>query len=224
MIAWLLAGSLTAGLPSADGAPSGPLPESTERADGRDAGSESTRSRSREARPAPASGAAWAPASGRIDLALGRGLRFNNPYRLATPLGSSARSISATAPFVELGGGALWAGGLLGGRHGARAALTAAATGVSQLVATLGYWSQWSLTNRLWLDAHAGAPVVITPDTSVGVEAGVGLAGEIAASIGVSAAATAGLYFGAATPERAVSTIPVLSLQFAVFYRFGGAA
>src|SRR5262245_41434599 len=33
----------------------------------------------------------------------GTGLRFNNPYRLATPLGGDAESVSRTAAFVDFG-------------------------------------------------------------------------------------------------------------------------
>ena len=33
----------------------------------------------------------------------GDGLRFNNPYRLATPLGDNAESLSRTAPYVDIG-------------------------------------------------------------------------------------------------------------------------
>src|SRR6185503_19786446 len=33
----------------------------------------------------------------------GTGLRFNNPYRLATPLGDDAESVSRTAAYADLG-------------------------------------------------------------------------------------------------------------------------
>ena len=38
-------------------------------------------------------------------LMAGAGLRFNNPYRLATPLGDSAESVSRTATYGDLGFG-----------------------------------------------------------------------------------------------------------------------
>src|SRR5262245_35999271 len=33
----------------------------------------------------------------------GTGLRFNNPYRLSTPLGDDAESVSRTAAYVDIG-------------------------------------------------------------------------------------------------------------------------
>ena len=36
-------------------------------------------------------------------LALGDGLRFNNPYRLSTPLGKTPESVSLTAAYYDLG-------------------------------------------------------------------------------------------------------------------------
>src|SRR5262249_5432204 len=53
----------------------------------------------------------------------GTGLRFNNPYRLATPLGSDAESVSRTAAYVDLGLGATF-GSPLGFQHGAALRLT----------------------------------------------------------------------------------------------------
>src|ERR1700746_2748096 len=43
---------------------------------------------------------------------VGDGLRFNNPYRLSTVLGSDAQSLSRTAVYADLGG-ALVLGGPL---------------------------------------------------------------------------------------------------------------
>src|SRR5438105_5034896 len=48
---------------------------------------------------------------------LGDGLRFNNPYRLATPLGDRAESVSRTAPYVDLGFAGFF-GDPFGAQHG----------------------------------------------------------------------------------------------------------
>ena len=54
--------------------------------------------------------AAHDPALGYMQLFatsfVGDGLRFNNPYRLATPLGSSAESVSRTAAYADIGAAA----------------------------------------------------------------------------------------------------------------------
>src|ERR1700689_1967254 len=39
---------------------------------------------------------------------VGDGLRFNNPYRLSTVLGSQAQSLSRTAAYTDLGGAILF--------------------------------------------------------------------------------------------------------------------
>ena len=56
----------------------------------------------------------------------GEGLRFNNPYRLATPLGGDAESVSRTAPYVDIGFAATF-GHPLGLQHGAALRTTVAA-------------------------------------------------------------------------------------------------
>jgi hypothetical protein len=45
------------------------------------------------------------PISGLLSLAVGRGLRFNNPYRLEKPLGDTAESVSLAATYLDIGGG-----------------------------------------------------------------------------------------------------------------------
>jgi hypothetical protein len=82
----------------------------------------------------------------------GDGLRFNNPYRLSTPLGSNAESVSRTAPYIDLGLGATF-GNPLGFQHGAALRTSAALSGVGQVVMTpsyLGYrrWSWLALYGR----------------------------------------------------------------------------
>src|SRR5262245_19579103 len=68
----------------------------------------------------------------------GDGLRFNNPYRLATPLGSSAESISRTAAYIDIGA-ATFLGDPLGFQHGAALRFSASIEGVSQVVMTPSY-------------------------------------------------------------------------------------
>ena len=62
---------------------------------------------------------------------LGDGLRFNNPYRLATPLGSSAESISRTAAYTDVGLAATL-GDPFGFRHGLALRMSIAVEGVDR--------------------------------------------------------------------------------------------
>src|SRR6185295_11658619 len=41
-------------------------------------------------------------------LSVGRGLRFNNPYRLAQPLGDTPESVSLSATYLDAGLGVLF--------------------------------------------------------------------------------------------------------------------
>src|SRR5689334_18556383 len=74
----------------------------------------------------------------------GTGLRFNNPYRLATPLGDDAESVSRTAAYVDLGL-AMTLGSPLGFQHGASLRTSIAVEGVGQVVMTPSYfgWRRW---------------------------------------------------------------------------------
>src|SRR5215469_10100463 len=89
--------------------------------------------------------------SGWIDLFatafVGDGLRFNNPYRLSTVLGSNAQSLSRTAAYADLGG-ALVLGDPLTLAHGLSLRASIAMAGVPQAVMTPAYlafhrWGPW---------------------------------------------------------------------------------
>src|SRR5262245_46083920 len=54
----------------------------------------------------------------------GTGLRFNNPYRLSTPLGDDAEYVSRTAAYIDIGL-AMTLGSPLGFQHGATLRTTA---------------------------------------------------------------------------------------------------
>jgi hypothetical protein len=148
-------------------------------------------------------------------LAFGKGLRFNNPYRLATPLGDTAESVSLSATYLDLGLGVLWVNGesLL---HGAALSAVVALDGISQLGVTPSYLTLLALTPALALRGRLGIPIVITPDTTVGLEAALGSRFAVALGLAVTAELVGDVFFGAATEERSVTTIPMLSLQLGV--------
>ncbi|MBX3186888.1 MAG: hypothetical protein KF819_07735 [Labilithrix sp.] len=142
---------------------------------------------------------------------VGTGLRFNNPYRLATVLGSDAESLSRTASYVDIGIGATF-GNPLGLQHGVTLRTSAALQGVGQVVMTPSYlaWRRW---RAFALYGRAGLPLVLTPDVTGGLEASVGGTWFFLGGLGVAAEVVGDVFYGAGTRENAVTTYPVLSGQ-----------
>lgn len=142
---------------------------------------------------------------------VGEGLRFNNPYRLETPLGKDAESVSLTAPYVDIGLAATF-GNPLGLQHGGTLRTTAALEGVGQIVMTPSYlaWRRW---RSLALYGRAGVPIVATPEVTWGLEAAVGGTWFFLGGFGVAAELVGDVFYGAGTREKATVTYPVLSGQ-----------
>jgi len=150
-------------------------------------------------------------------LSLGKGMRFNNPYRLATPLGDTPESLSLSATYYDIGLGFV-RGPARGLSHGAVLHLSIAAQGIPQQVMSLSYTALERIGNgRTLLFGRAGIPVILGPDLSGGLEAAVGAAYMISAGLGVQSELVGSLYYGAATQDRSVTTIPVLSAQLGLF-------
>jgi hypothetical protein len=150
-------------------------------------------------------------------LAIGRGLRFNNPYRLATPLGDTAESVSLSATYLDLGAGILFpAAARL--EHGAAFDAVLALDGIAQLVLTPAYLLQYDATRRWALRGRLGIPIVVAPDSSLGLEAGLGSRFELAYGLGLTAELVGSVFFGAATEQKSVTTIPILALQLGVCF------
>jgi hypothetical protein len=142
---------------------------------------------------------------------VGDGLRFQNPYRLSTPLGTSAESLSRTAAYVDIGLG-LTFGNPLGIQHGFALRTTGAVEGVGQVVMTPSYlmWRRWS---ALAVHGRAGVPFVLTPDATWGLELAGGATWFFLGGIGLSGELVGDLYYGAGTLESHAVTYPVLSAQ-----------
>ena len=149
---------------------------------------------------------------------LGEGLRFNNPYRLASPLGDDAESLSTTAPYVDIGIAATF-GHPLGIQHGAALRTSVAAKGVGQVVMTPSYlaWRRW---RSLAVYGRVGTPMVLTPDVTWGLETGVGATYFVLGGIGIAAEVVGDAFYGTGTREKATTTYPVLSgqLGFVIAY------
>jgi hypothetical protein len=153
-------------------------------------------------------------------LALGDGLRFNNPYRLATPLGKSPESLSLTAAYFDLGLGAV-RGPPDGLGHGAVVHLSVAAQGIPQEVLSFSYIGLERVGNgRTILFGRFGIPIILQPDLSGGLETAFGAAFMISAGIGVQSELVGSLYYGAGTLDRSVTTIPVVSGELGVFFDY----
>jgi len=142
---------------------------------------------------------------------VGDGLRFNNPYRLATPLGKDAESVSRTAAYVDFGIAATL-GAPAGLQHGFALRWSLALEGVQQSVLVPAYflWRRW---RSLAAYGRAGAAVVLSPSSTWGLEAGAGGVWFARAGIGVACELVGDVFYGAGTRETASPAYPVLSAQ-----------
>jgi hypothetical protein len=149
-------------------------------------------------------------------LAIGRGIRFNNPYRLATPLGDSAESLSLTATYLDLSAGAT-SGPRDGIGHGGVLHLAVALDGIPQEVLTPAYVALHRFAGGFLIYGRAGTPVVLEPDLNLGFELAGGGAWLLTAGLGLTAELSGSLFYGAATHDRAITVIPIVALSVGVF-------
>lgn len=149
-------------------------------------------------------------------LYLGRGLRFNNPYRLSTVLGDDPESLSLSATYLDLHVGRTFSEPD-GFEHGVAAHLSVATDGIRQEVLTPSYLLLRRFGPRVLGYARAGIPIVLEPDASPGLETGLGAAYFFSANLGFGAELAFSLFYGAATIEQAVTIIPMTSLALGVF-------
>jgi hypothetical protein len=141
----------------------------------------------------------------------GDGIRFNNPYRLATVLGSQAQSLSRTAAYADTGL-ALLLSDPTRLTAGFAVRFSLALEGIQQAIMTPAFlllhrWSEWGFYGR------AGVPLVANPDVTWGLEGGVGAIWFVTAGIGVAAELVGDVFYGAGTREVATPAYPVLSGQ-----------
>ena len=151
-------------------------------------------------------------------LVFGQGFRFNNPYRLQTQLGESAKTVSLTAPYIDLGAG-LAIGDTFGLRHGAALNLSAALSGVGQAVLAPTYLVTYrGASERFLAYGRLGPVILLSPDTNVGGELGLGGAVYVTAKTAVTASVVGDLFYGAATRETGYPVYPVVSLQLGLLF------
>jgi hypothetical protein len=144
----------------------------------------------------------------------GDGLRFNDPYRLATVLGSSAESVSRTAAYVDLAA-TITLGDPRRFQSGFSLHVTMALEGVQQTVVTPSF-----VLYRRFRDfaayARAGTPIIATPDAAWGIEGALGGVWFVRAGIGLVAEMVGDVFYGAGTREVSAAAYPVLSGQIGV--------
>jgi len=145
-------------------------------------------------------------------VAMGRGLRFNNPYRLSTQLGDDAESLSLTATYLDLSLN-LGFGSPNGLQHGGSLHYATSVEGVGQQIVTPSYVAMFRGDLPTLIYGRLGLPIIVTPDVNMGGELAAGLACFFTGALGVTGELVFDLFYGAATHEVDVSTIPVLSLQ-----------
>jgi hypothetical protein len=150
-------------------------------------------------------------------LSVGKGLRFNNPYRLATPLGDSAESVSLSATYLDAGLGVLLPA-VPRVEHGPSLDVLLALDGIGQLGVTPSYLLLFEPKPSLGLRGRLGLPLVVAPDASVGLEAGLGAQLPLAYGFGLTGELVGTVFFGAATEQKTVTTIPMLALQLGVCF------
>jgi hypothetical protein len=148
---------------------------------------------------------------------VGKGLRFNNPYRLERVLGDDAESLSLSATYVDVHLGRTFSAPG-GWEHGVSLKLSIATDGIRQEVVTPSYLLVRRFTPRVLGYGRAGFPIVLEPDANVGLEAGLGAAYFFTASLGIGAELDFSVFYGAATIERAVTVIPMTSLAIGLFF------
>jgi hypothetical protein len=150
------------------------------------------------------------------ELGLGKGFRLNNPYRLATPLGDQAESVSWSATYLDLGVGAAF-GPPDSLQHGGQVSLSVALDGIAQEVLALSYVALLPLGEHALLRGRAGMPIVLEPDANVGMELAAGCAWFLTGGLGLSAELVGSLFYGAATLDKPSTAIPLISLELGVW-------
>lgn len=148
-------------------------------------------------------------------LAFGRGLRFNNPYRLATQLGDEPESLSLTAPYIDLGAAVAF-GSPDGIQHGGALHLSAALSGVSQQVLIPSYFAVYRGPYRAMGYARLGPAFILSPDPSAGFELSAAGGFFVTAKIAVYAELIGNVFYGAGTTEVRYGVYPVLSGQLGI--------
>lgn len=167
--------------------------------------------RAEDEAPAPKHGL---PLTIHAGAAFGDGLRFNDPYRLATVLGANAESVSRTASYVDLAA-TITLGDPRKFQTGFSLHTTLALEGVQQTVLTPSF-----ILYRRFRDvaayARAGSAFVLSPEFTWGFEGALGGVWFVRGGIGLTAELVGDVFYGAGTREVSAAAYPILSGQLGV--------
>jgi hypothetical protein len=158
---------------------------------------------------------------GRISLgtAVGRGLRFNNPYRLETQLGDTGESLSLTATYFDTGV-TMSFGDPHGWQHGGALHLSFALQGVSQQAIAAAYQLSYVGLRPLLLSARVGPSLLTSPTTNLGGELAVGGTLMVTGVWAITADLIGDLFYGAGTEAARYTVYPILSGQLGLAAEF----
>jgi hypothetical protein len=98
--------------------------------------------------------------------------------------------------------------------------LSVALQGIPQEVLSFSYLLQRRFLPELLVYGRAGLPLIIEPDLNAGLECAAGATWLLRAGLGLNAELVGSLFYGAATIEQSVSTIPLLSLQLGIAFDY----
>ena len=144
-------------------------------------------------------------------LEFGRGLRFNNPYRLATELGSDARSLSLIAPYGDLGLGFAY-GPPDGVQYGGAIHASIGMAGVLGFATTVCFQATYRGPRRFMAYGRLG-PGINTPEVTLGGEVAGGFGWFLTGHVAVAGELVFDTWLGAGTRQVAVAVYPVLAAQ-----------
>lgn len=148
------------------------------------------------------------------ELAFGKGVHTNNPYRLG-----SSDAFGFTSTYFDLSLGVAF-GPSDGLQHGMQVSWLTATDGVAQQVLGLYYAALYPVGPHAILRGRAGMPIVLSPDATMGLEAAAGGAWMVLGGVGVSAELVGSFFYGAATLDRSKTVIPVLALQVGAWFDY----
>lgn len=155
-----------------------------------------------------------------VTSGFGRGLRFNNPFRLATQLGDTEQSLSLTAPYHDVGLGLVF-GDPDGLQHGGALRLSVALEGVPQQALGVSYLTVYRDPDFPVMGfGRLGVSILAAPDPNAGGELALGAAAFFTGGVGLQAELVGNLFYGAGSLETQYTVIPVLSLQGGIIIDF----
>jgi hypothetical protein len=149
----------------------------------------------------------------------GKGIRFNNPYRLSEQLGDTSESLSATSAYFDLSLNAAF-GEPNSLQHGGALHFAIGLQGVAQQALSASYLAVYRGPSPWMVYGRLGVSILTAPDANLGGELAVGLSYFFTGSLGLTTELVGNLFYGAGTYAVNVTTVPVLSLQGGIIADF----